>query len=214
MKQILDFEKPIFDLKDKIDELKKISKDSEIDLREEINTLEERLAVLEDDIYSDLNPWNRVQIARHQQRPTTLDYVYYLFDDFIEFFGDSCYGDDCAIVSVIPLYDELPLTLIVPQRGENADANIKRHFGVPHTGGYREAVRHMRQAETFNRPIVTFSDTKGAEPGKAAEERGQSVAIADSLKVMAGLKVPVISIVIGEGGSGGAIALGVGSHVH
>src|SRR5699024_3728951 len=214
MKQILDFEKPIFDLKDKIDELKKISKDSEIDLREEINTLEERLAVLEDDIYSNLNPWNRVQIARHQQRPTTLDYIYYLFDDFIEFFGDRYYGDDSAIVSGIALYDELPITIIGHQRGKNTKENIKRNFGMPHPEGYRKAVRHMRQAEKFNRPIVTCIDTKGAEPGKAAEERGQSEAIADSLKVMAGLKVSVISIVIGEGGSGGAIALGVGNHVH
>src|SRR5699024_612592 len=113
MKQLLDFEKPIFDLKDKIDELKKISKDSEMDLREEI------LAVLEDDIYSNLNPWNRVQIARHQQRPTTLDYIYYLFDDFIEFFGDRYYGDDSAIVSGIALYDELPITIIGHQRGKN-----------------------------------------------------------------------------------------------
>lgn len=214
MKQILDFEKPIFDLKDKIDELKKISKDSEIDLKEEINTLEERLAVLEDDIYSNLNPWNRVQIARHQQRPTTLDYIYYLFDDFIEFFGDRYYGDDSAIVSGIALYDKLPITIIGHQRGKNTKENIKRNFGMPHPEGYRKAVRHMRQAEKFNRPIVTFIDTKGAEPGKAAEERGQSEAIADSLKVMAGLKVPVISIVIGEGGSGGAIALGIGNHVH
>src|SRR5699024_8625100 len=169
---------------------------------------------LEDDIYSNLNPWNRVQIARHQQRPTTLDYIYYLFDDFIEFFGDRYYGDDSAIVSGIALYDELPITIIGHQRGKNTKENIKRNYRMTHTEGYRKSMIHIRQAENFNRPIVTFIDTKGEEPRKAAEERGQNEAITDSLKVMAGLKVPVISIVIGEGGSGGAIALGVGNHVH
>src|SRR5699024_6196880 len=124
-------------------------------------------------------------------------YIIYLMI-FIEFFGDRYYGDDSAIVSGIALYDELPITIIGHHRGKNTKENIKRNFGMPHPEGYRKAVRHMRQAEKFNRPIVTFIDTKGAEPGKAAEERGQSEAIADSLKVMAGLKVPVISIVIGE----------------
>src|SRR5699024_6081221 len=127
---------------------------------------------------------------------------------------DSYYCDDSAIVSGIALYDELSITIIGHQRGKNTKENIKRNFGMPHPEGYRKAVRHMRQAEKFNRPIVTFIDTTGAEPGKADEERGQSEASADSLKVMAGLKVPVRSIVIGEGGSGGAIALGVGNHVH
>src|SRR5699024_2057949 len=149
--------------------------------REEINTLEERLAVLEDDIYSNLNPWNRVQIARHQQRPTTLDYIYYLFDDFIEFFGDRSYGDDSAIVSGIALDDEEPLTLIGHQRGKNTKENIIRNFAIPHPEGYRKAVRQMRQAEQINRPTATSIETKGAEPGNAAEERGQSEAIADRL---------------------------------
>lgn len=214
MNQILDFEKPIFNLKEKIDELKKISKESEIDLTEEIKTLEERLSILEDDIYSNLNPWNRVQIARHQSRPTSLDYIGLLFDDFIEFFGDRYFGDDAAIVSGIAMYHGKPITIIGHQRGKKTKENIKRNFGMPHPEGYRKAIRHMKQAEKFNRPILTFIDTKGAEPGKAAEERGQSEAIAYNLKEMGGLTVPVISIVIGEGGSGGALALGVGNHVH
>lgn len=214
MSPMLEFEKPIFNLKDKIEELKSISQDSEIDLTEEIATLEQRLASLEDDIYSNLNPWNRVQIARHQSRPTTLDYIYYLFDNFLEFHGDRYFGDDPAIVSGIAMYHGQPVTVVGHQRGKKTKENIHRNFGMPHPEGYRKAIRHMKQAEKFNRPIVTFIDTKGAEPGKAAEERGQSEAIAYNLKEMAGLTTPVISIVIGEGGSGGALALGVGNKVH
>lgn len=214
MSPMLEFEKPIFNLKDKIEELKNISQDSEIDLTEEIATLEQRLASLEDDIYSNLNPWNRVQIARHQSRPTTLDYIYYLFDQFLEFHGDRYFGDDPAIVSGIAMYRGQAITVVGHQRGKKTKENIYRNFGMPYPEGYRKAMRHMKQAEKFNRPVVTFIDTKGAEPGKAAEERGQSEAIAYNLKEMAGLTTPVISIVIGEGGSGGALALGVGNKVH
>ncbi|MBO1003395.1 acetyl-CoA carboxylase carboxyl transferase subunit alpha [Pseudogracilibacillus auburnensis] len=214
MNQVLEFEKPIVHLKDKIVELKNISKDSDIDLTEEIDTLEKKLSILEDDIYSNLKPWNRVQVARHQARPTTLDYINYLFTDFIEFHGDRYFGDDEAIVSGIALYHDCPITVIGHQRGKKTKENIRRNFGMPHPEGYRKAIRHMKQAEKFHRPIVTFIDTKGAEPGKAAEERGQSEAIAYNLKEMAGLKVPIVCIVIGEGGSGGALALGVGNHVH
>lgn len=211
---LLDFEKPIVNLRDKINELKKITTNSDIDLSNEINTLEKRLATLEDDIYNNLKPWDRVQIARHQHRPTTLDYIELLFEDFIEFHGDRYYGDDAAIVSGIATFNELPVTIVGHQRGKNTKENIRRNFGMPHPEGYRKALRHMKLAEKFNRPIITFIDTKGAEPGKGAEERGQSEAIALNLKEMAGLKVPIICIVIGEGGSGGALALGVGNHVH
>src|SRR5690625_12477 len=214
MRQILEFEKPVVNLKDKIEELKKISKDSEIDLTKEIETLEGKLARLEHDIYSNLNPWNRVQVARHQMRPTTLDYVEYLFTDFLEFHGDRYYGDDEAIVSGIGFFKDQAVTIVGHQRGKKTKENIRRNFGMPHPEGYRKAIRHMKQAEKFNRPIITFIDTKGAEPGKAAEERGQSEAIAYNLKAMAGLTVPIICIVIGEGGSGGALALGVGNHIH
>ncbi|SHF78291.1 acetyl-CoA carboxylase carboxyl transferase subunit alpha [Ornithinibacillus halophilus] len=214
MKQVLDFEKPIVDLKEKIAELRKFTSESDIDLTEEINTLENRLSSLEDDIYGNLKPWQRVQMARHKERPTTLDYINELFTDFIEFHGDRLFGDDEAIVSGIAFYKDTPVTVIGHQRGKNTKENIRRNFGMPHPEGYRKALRHMKQAEKFNRPIITFIDTKGAEPGKAAEERGQSEAIARNLMEMAGLTVPVICVVIGEGGSGGALALGVGDHIH
>ncbi|GGA81961.1 acetyl-CoA carboxylase carboxyl transferase subunit alpha [Ornithinibacillus halotolerans] len=214
MKQMLEFEKPIVNLREKIAELKKFTSDSEIDLTEEIATLEKRLTNLEDDIYGNLKPWQRVQMARHQERPTTLDYIGELFTDFLEFHGDRFYGDDEAIVSGVAFYKGNPVTVIGHQRGKDTKENIRRNFGMPHPEGYRKALRHMKQAEKFNRPIICFIDTKGAYPGKAAEERGQSEAIAKNLMEMAGLTVPIICIVIGEGGSGGALALGVGDRIH
>ncbi|MEI3596975.1 MULTISPECIES: acetyl-CoA carboxylase carboxyl transferase subunit alpha [unclassified Oceanobacillus] len=214
MKHVLDFEKPVVNLREKIAELKKITQDSEMDLTDEISTLEERLKVLEDDIYGNLKPWERVQMARHGERPTTLDYIERLFTDFIEFHGDRLFGDDAAIVSGIAFYKDKPVTIIGHQRGKDTKENIRRNFGMPHPEGYRKALRHMKQAEKFNRPIICFIDTKGAYPGKAAEERGQSEAIARNLMEMAGLTVPIVCIVIGEGGSGGALALGVGDYIH
>ncbi|MCT1904147.1 acetyl-CoA carboxylase carboxyl transferase subunit alpha [Oceanobacillus sojae] len=214
MAPIMEFEKPIVNLKEKIKELKAFTENSEIDLKDEIKTLEERLAKLEEDIYGNLKPWNRVQMARHPDRPTTLDYVERLFEDFIEFHGDRLFGEDEAIVSGIAYYKNQPVTIIGHQRGKDTKENIKRNFGMPHPEGYRKALRHMKQAEKFNRPIITFIDTKGAYPGKAAEERGQSEAIAKNLMEMAGLTVPIVCIVIGEGGSGGALGIGVGNHVH
>ncbi|WP_152657354.1 acetyl-CoA carboxylase carboxyl transferase subunit alpha [Oceanobacillus sp. CFH 90083] len=214
MAPILEFEKPIVNLKEKIIELKSFTENSDIDLKDEIKTLEERLEKLEEDIYGNLKPWNRVQMARHPNRPTTLDYVERLFEDFIEFHGDRLFGEDEAIVSGIAYYKNQPVTVIGHQRGKDTKENIKRNFGMPHPEGYRKALRHMKQAEKFNRPIITFIDTKGAYPGKAAEERGQSEAIAKNLMEMAGLTVPIVCIVIGEGGSGGALGIGVGNHVH
>ncbi|MFD1348445.1 acetyl-CoA carboxylase carboxyl transferase subunit alpha [Oceanobacillus caeni] len=214
MKQILEFEKPIINLKDKIAELKKFTADSEIDLTEEIKKLEDRLEQLEDDIYGNLKPWDRVQMARHSERPTTLDYIHQLFTNFIEFHGDRRYGDDQAIVAGIAYYKDKPVTVIGHQRGKDTKENIKRNFGMPHPEGYRKALRHMEQAQKFNRPIITFIDTKGAYPGRAAEERGQSEAIAKNLMEMAGFTVPIVCIVIGEGGSGGALGLGIGDHIH
>ncbi|WP_042146346.1 acetyl-CoA carboxylase carboxyl transferase subunit alpha [Paucisalibacillus sp. EB02] len=213
MKQILEFEKPIVNLKEKIAELKKFTGESDIDLSQEISTLEKRLEDLEDNIYGNLKPWQRVQMARHQERPTTLDYIDELFTNFLEFHGDRNFGDDEAIVSGIAYYKDMPVTVIGHQRGKNTKENIRRNFGMPHPEGYRKALRHMKQAEKFNRPIICFIDTKGADPGKESEERGQSEAIARNLMEMAGLKVPVICIVIGEGGSGGALALGVGDRI-
>ncbi|WP_067730516.1 acetyl-CoA carboxylase carboxyl transferase subunit alpha [Oceanobacillus damuensis] len=214
MNHVLEFEKPIVNLKEKIAELKSFTENSDIDLTAEIETLESRLSVLEDEIYGNLKPWNRVQMARHPMRPTSLDYIGKLFTDFIEFHGDRHFGDDEAIVAGIAYFKGEPVTVIGHQRGKDTKENIRRNFGMPHPEGYRKALRHMKQAEKFNRPIICFIDTKGAYPGKAAEERGQSEAIARNLMEMAGLTVPIVCIVIGEGGSGGALALGVGDHIH
>ncbi|WJV20079.1 acetyl-CoA carboxylase carboxyl transferase subunit alpha [Rossellomorea marisflavi] len=210
----MEFEKPVFELKKKISELKEFTKDSDVDLSNEIEKLENRLQKLEQDIYENMKPWERVQVARHPNRPTTLDYIENLFSDFMEMHGDRTYGDDEAIVSGVGRFHGMPVTIIGHQRGKDTKENIRRNFGMPHPEGYRKALRLMKQADKFNRPIICFIDTKGAYPGKAAEERGQSEAIARNLVEMAGLTVPVICIVIGEGGSGGALALGVGNHIH
>lgn len=210
----LEFEKPLIDLRKKLTELKSITQNADIDLSEEIEKLEIRLSKLEDEIYKNLQPWDRVQIARHPNRPTTLDYIPYLFEDFFECHGDRTFGDDEAIVAGIAKYKGKPVTVIGHQRGKDTKENIRRNFGMPHPEGYRKALRLMLQAQKFNRPIICFIDTKGAYPGKAAEERGQSEAIARNLFEMAGISVPIICIVIGEGGSGGALALGVGNHIH
>ncbi|PPA71623.1 acetyl-CoA carboxylase carboxyl transferase subunit alpha [Jeotgalibacillus proteolyticus] len=210
----LEFEKPLVQLREKISELKTFTENSDVDLSLEIEKLESRLVKLEEDIYRNIKPWDRVQIARHPERPTTLDYINELFEQFVELHGDRLYGDDHAIVGGIAFYKGKPVTIIGHQRGKGTKENIRRNFGMPHPEGYRKALRLMKQAEKFNRPIICFIDTKGAYPGKAAEERGQSEAIARNLFEMAGLTVPVICVVIGEGGSGGALALGIGNHLH
>lgn len=214
MKHVLEFEKPIVNLREKIDDLKKMTSDSEMDLTDEIAIMEQRLADLENDIYSNLQPWERVQMARHPDRPTSLDYITEIFDDFIEFHGDRYFGDDEAIVAGLAFYKNQAVTVIGHQRGKNTKENLKRNFGMPHPEGYRKALRHMKQAEKFQRPIFCFIDTKGADPGKESEERGQSEAIANNLLEMAGLTVPVICVVIGEGGSGGALAIGIGDRIY
>ncbi|MBS4199955.1 acetyl-CoA carboxylase carboxyl transferase subunit alpha [Bacillus sp. FJAT-49732] len=209
----LEFEKPVLELRNKIAELREFTKNSEVDLSEEIDKLEARLEKLEKDIYDNMAPWDRVQVARHANRPTTLDYVDLLFTDFLELHGDRVFGDDTALVGGIAKYKGIPVTIVGHQRGRDTKENIRRNFGMPHPEGYRKALRLMKQAEKFNRPIICFIDTKGAYPGKAAEERGQSEAIARNLFEMAGLKVPIVCIVTGEGGSGGALALGVGDRI-
>lgn len=210
----LEFEKPVLELRKKIAELREFTKNSDVDLSDEIDKLESRLANLEKDVYENMRPWDRVQLARHSARPTTLDYIGELFTDFFELHGDRLYGDDEAIVGGIAKYKGMPVTVIGHQRGRDTKENIRRNFGMPHPEGYRKALRLMKQADKFNRPIICFIDTKGAYPGKAAEERGQSEAIARNLFEMAGLKVPIICIVTGEGGSGGALALGVGDRIY
>ena len=213
MSKTLLFEEPVVKLREKIGELKQIAETADVDMNGEIQKLEERLMQLEETLYSKMEPWDRVQVARHPERPTTLDYINKICTDFIELHGDRVYGDDAAIVGGIAAFNGQPVTIIGHQRGKSTKENIRRNFGMPHPEGYRKALRLMHQAEKFGRPIICFIDTKGAYPGKAAEERGQSEAIARNLFEMAGLRVPIISVVIGEGGSGGALALGVANKI-
>ncbi|OAI89115.1 acetyl-CoA carboxylase subunit alpha [Exiguobacterium sp. KKBO11] len=203
------FDQPVIALREKILELHDMAETQGLDFKEELQLLEERLHRLELDIYGNMKAWNRVQLARHPERPTTLDYIESICEDFIELHGDRHGYDDAAIVGGIGTLNDRPVTIIGHQRGKDTKENIRRNFGMPHPEGYRKALRLMQQAEKFNRPIITFIDTKGAYPGRAAEERGQSEAIAKNLFEMAGMTVPIISIVIGEGGSGGALGIGV-----
>lgn len=209
----LPFEKPLMELRDKIDELKKFTQEKSIDLSDEIATLEKKAERLKEEIYGDLTTWQKVQIARHAGRPTTLHYIRTIFTDFMEFHGDRLYGDDPAIVAGIAKLDGRPVTVIGHERGTDTKDKIARNFGLPHPEGYRKALRLMQQANKFNRPIICFIDTQGAHPGVEAEERGQSEAIARNLREMAGFTVPIICVVTGEGGSGGALAIGVGNRL-
>ena len=210
---MLDFEKPLFEIRNKIESLKESQDKNDVDLQEEIDMLEASLERETKKIYTNLKPWDRVQIARLQERPTTLDYIPYIFDSFMELHGDRNFRDDPAMIGGIGFVNGRAVTVIGQQRGKDTKDNIYRNFGMSHPEGYRKALRLMKQAEKFNRPIFTFIDTKGAYPGKAAEERGQSESIATNLIEMASLKVPVIAIVIGEGGSGGALGIGIANKV-
>ncbi|MGZ9455044.1 acetyl-CoA carboxylase carboxyltransferase subunit alpha [Staphylococcus epidermidis] len=210
---MLDFEKPLFEIRNKIDSLKESQEKNEVDLQDEIDMLEASLKRETTKVYTNLKPWDRVQIARLPERPTTLDYIPYIFDSFIELHGDRSFRDDSAMIGGIGYLDGKSVTVIGQQRGKDTKDNIYRNFGMAHPEGYRKALRLMKQAEKFNRPIFTFIDTKGAYPGKAAEERGQSESIAKNLMEMASLTVPVIAIVIGEGGSGGALGIGISNRV-
>lgn len=209
----LPFEKPLSELRNKIKELKSLSDGKGIDFSEEIARLEDRCKQLEDEMYRELSAAQKMQLARHHQRPTSLDFIQAIFTDFIELHGDRLFADDLAIVGGLAKLNGVPVTVIGHQRGKDTRDNIARFFGSPHPEGFRKALRLMQQANKFNRPIITFIDTKGAYPGNTAEERGQSEAIARNLREMAGFGVPIICVVIGEGGSGGALALGVGNRV-
>ena len=210
---MLDFEKPLFEIRNKIDSLKESQEKNEVDLQDQIYILESSLKRETTKVYTNLKPWDRVQIARLPERPTTLDYIPYIFDSFIELHGDRSFRDDPAMIGGIGYLDGKSVTVIGQQRGKDTKDNIYRNFGMAHPEGYRKALRLMKQAEKFNRPIFTFIDTKGAYPGKAAEERGQSESIAKNLMEMASLTVPVIAVVIGEGGSGGALGIGISNRV-
>ncbi|WP_292956797.1 MULTISPECIES: acetyl-CoA carboxylase carboxyl transferase subunit alpha [unclassified Neptuniibacter] len=206
----LDFEQPIAELQAKIEELRLVGDDTaELNISEEISRLEGKSRSLTESIFSDLSAWQVSQLARHPQRPYTLDYIEYIFDEFDEIHGDRHFADDQAIVGGVARLDEMPVMVIGHQKGRGVRERQQRNFGMPRPEGYRKALRMMEMAERFKMPIMTFIDTPGAYPGIDAEERGQSEAIAFNLAKMSQLKTPIISTVIGEGGSGGALAIGV-----
>jgi len=207
----LEFEKPLLELENRIAELR--ASEGSLAARDEIAKLEERLARQQQRIYSGLTAWQRTQIARHPKRPHTLDLVNLLLEDWVELHGDRVFGDDKAIVGGLATFDGEPVVVIGHQKGRDTRENIARNFGMPHPEGYRKALRLMQLAGKFGKPIITLIDTPGAFPGLAAEERGQAEAIARNLREMAGLPTPVVCVVTGEGGSGGALALGVGNRV-
>ena len=210
---MLEFEEPIKKLEDKIEELRSIGSDGKVNIVEEINVLQKKCNVLIKDIYSNLTPWQITQIARHPERPYTMDYVQSIFKNFHELHGDRAYADDNAIVSGIAQFQDISVAVIGHQKGRGTNDKIKRNFGMAKPEGFRKGLRVMKLAERFNMPIITFIDTPGAYPGIDAEERGQSEAIANNLLEMSDLKVPILSYVIGEGGSGGALAIGVCDHL-
>lgn len=216
MLNYLEFEQPIAELEAKIDELRNVSRNGDYDLglEEEINKLKEKSLTLTKKIFSELGAWQVAQLARHPRRPYTLDYLAHIFTDFDELCGDRAYANDNAIIGGTARLGEQAVMVIGHQKGRDTKEKIRRNFGMPRPEGYRKALRLMEMAERFKLPIITFIDTPGAYPGIGAEERGQSEAIARNLKVMAGLKVPVICTVVGEGGSGGALAIGVGDKVN
>jgi acetyl-CoA carboxylase carboxyl transferase subunit alpha len=211
--KFLDFEQPIAELEAKIEELRFVSDDSEIDINAELGRLKERCKEMTESIFSSLTPWQISRLARHPLRPYTLDYVERIFSDFQELHGDRMYADDQAIICGLARLEGQPVAVIGHQKGRNTEENLRRNFGMPRPEGYRKALRIMRLAEKFNLPLVTFIDTTGAYPGVGAEERGQSEAIARNLHTMAGLRTPILSTVIGEGGSGGALAIGLADRV-
>jgi len=210
---LLDFEKPIVELDEKIADMKSLAQQSGVDVTEAIKTLEEKLQKLKKETYSNLTRWQRVQLSRHQDRPYTLDYIYELTDDFIELHGDRNVADDKAMVGGFGSVGNQTIMFVGQQKGRNTKQRQERNFGMANPEGYRKALRLFKLAEKFNKPIVTLIDTPGAYPGLEAESRGQAEAIARNLKEMSVLKVPVICIIIGEGASGGAIGIGVGDKV-
>lgn len=209
----LDFEQPIAELEQKIAELRLVSKDSDINISDEIERLHQKSQDLTKSIFSSLNPWQITQLARHPQRPHISDYIQLIFTDFDEIHGDRHYADDHAMIGGMARLKGQPVMVIGQEKGKKTQEKIKRNFGMPRPEGYRKALRLMQLAERFHMPIITFIDTAGAYPGIGAEERNQSEAIAKNLQVMSSLRTPIICLVSGEGGSGGALAIGVGDKV-
>ena len=210
----LDFEQPIADLEAKIEELRMVGNDTEINITDEINRLRTKSVNLTESIFSDLKSWDVARLARHPRRPYTFDYLEMMFEDFDELHGDRAYADDKSIVGGTARLDGKPVMVIGHQKGREVRDKVRRNFGMPRPEGYRKAMRLMEMAERFRMPVLTFIDTPGAYPGIGAEERGQSEAIARNLAVMSRLKTPILSSVVGEGGSGGALAIGVCDHLY
>jgi acetyl-CoA carboxylase carboxyl transferase subunit alpha len=210
-KAILDFEKPIFELELKIEEMRKFS--ASLDIEKEIVRIEQKVKKLKENVYKDLTRWQRVQLARHPDRPYTLDYIYMMTENFVELHGDRNVKDDKAIVGGFAQIDDYKVMIIGHQKGRDTKSNVFRNFGMPNPEGYRKALRLMKLAEKFNKPVITMIDTPGAYPGLEAEERGQAEAIARNLFEMSRLKVPILVVIIGEGASGGALGIGVGDRI-
>ena len=210
---VLEFEKPILELATKISELRNFSNQTGIDLATEIDILEKRAQELKKSIYGSLTPWQTVMLARHPNRPNALEYINMMIEDYIELHGDRCYGDDPAVTGGVGWFCGYPVTAVGILKGRETKENIARNFGMPHPEGYRKAMRLIRQAEKFGRSVICFIDTPGAYCGMGAEERGQSEAIAQSLAFLSKVEVPVVSIIIGEGGSGGALAFAAGDRI-
>ncbi|MCK9615263.1 MAG: acetyl-CoA carboxylase carboxyltransferase subunit alpha [Candidatus Omnitrophica bacterium] len=208
-----DFEKPVIELERKIEELRRFSAEKEVDLSAEINNLEKKLKNLKKGIYSNLSPWQTIQIARHPKRPTTMDYINLIMKDFLLLCGDRLFGEDRAIIAGLATLDDKKIVLIGHQKGKDTKENIARSFGCANPEGYRKAIRLMRLGERFGLPIVCLIDTPGAYPGIGAEERGQALAIAENIRDMFCIRAPIVVVVIGEGGSGGALGIGVGDKV-
>ncbi len=209
----LDFEKPILELEKKIEDLKHFGVDKNVNLEPEIKKLENKLSKMKQDIYSGLTDWQRIQIARHPARPYTLDYIHMMMSDFVELHGDRAFADDLAMVGGFARINDQKVMVIGHQKGRDTKENIQRNFGCAHPEGYRKALRLMQTAQKFHLPVVIFIDTPGAYPGLGAEERGQAQAIATNLRDMMGIRTPIIATVIGEGGSGGAIGIGVADRI-
>lgn len=210
---ILEFEKPIADLEAKLNQMEKVAEENNVDVSAQVKALEDKIKKLKKETYSNLTRWQKVQLSRHPDRPYTLDYIYNMCDNFVELHGDRYFADDKAMVGGFGEIKGKTYMFIGQQKGRNTKARQIRNFGMSNPEGYRKALRLMKLAEKFNKPIITLIDTPGAFPGLEAEERGQAEAIAKNLFEMAGLKVPIICIVIGEGASGGAIGIGVGDQV-
>ena len=210
---VLEFEKPVLELERKIEEIKQFSLEKGVNMDIQLAELEAEANALRAEIFQHLTPWQRIQITRHPKRPTCLDYIGMVFHDFIELHGDRLFRDDPAMIGGIAYLNEIPVTIIGQQKGRDTKENIYRNFGLPHPEGYRKAMRLMEQADKFQRPVICLVDVVGAYPGIEAEERGQGEAVARNIRDMANLSVPVIVVVTGEGGSGGALAIGVGNRV-